>query len=253
MRKASLVFITVFALMAGIVTSSVAQSSNQSGSHSVVTFNEAEVNSAVKQGDFRDGLFSFSIGEYYYEVSGAGQLTVYLFRDSKKNKLKEFSLDFPDPALVVKIGYYLYEGDLIISYSFLIDALIQRGKDIVHDKVEQGRMIRIDKRTLETKWVVISGISDPGVPAIAGRSVYVSDTGVIGEIDLATGAYLWRHDVFSQRKGARFGYFKMPRIEGDYVLFEEDVSSTSPRTPRIIQVKRRTGKIISMNYKRAKK
>jgi hypothetical protein len=213
------------------------------------TFVEARANDAVLRKDYQKGLFTFLIDNYEYTVNGVGQLAV---KPPGGQVMKRVTLDFPGPPLVTSIRYCLYRGDLLINYNFLLDALLQEANgSLVKRKVEQGRIMRLNKRTLRTKWVVINAPSDPpGVPIVADNSIYSTSVGIIGEIDLATGYYLWRHEDLTQKNGVRLFVFKVPRVTDNYVFFEEaDIGLRRPRYT--IQVKRRTGEIISMNYRPA--
>ena len=218
----------------------------QTKAPSVITFVEARGNDPNLRGNYRKRLFTFSIENYQYTVNGIGQLTV----KSPDQMMKKITLDFPDPPRVTSVKYCLYQGDLLINYNFLLDALLQKANGrLVRGKVEQGRIVRLDKHTLSTKWIVINAISDPpGVPIIADDSIYVTSVGIIGEIDVTTGSYLWRHEELIQESGQKLFVFKVPRVTSDYVFFEEeDIGLRRPTYT--IQVKRRTGEIVTMNYK----
>jgi hypothetical protein len=210
----------------------------------VIPFIEATGNNAVLG---RRRLFKFSIGDYRYTIDGIGRLTV----KSPDKKTITLVLDFPDPPLVTNIRYCFYQSDLLINYDFLSNALIERGNKLVKGKVPQGRISRLNARTLKTKWTIINAYSDPpGVPIVADQSIYTSSAGFIGEIDLADGSYLWRHEDL-RAPGERLFEFKVPRVTDDYVFFEEKYPRLN-RPAYTVQVLRHTGEIITMNYKPSK-
>jgi outer membrane protein assembly factor BamB len=215
---------------------------------SVVTFIEATANDAVRHDYFREGVFSFSVGDYRYKVSGTGWLTAQRL-NAPSQESRRVPLDFPSPGLISGVRQCSYKGDLIICYDILLlDRPIEQGSRVVSGDVVQGRISRLDSGTLKTKWTVVSAPTNPGVPIVADNSVYVSGTYCIGEVDLDTGYYLWRHDDLDVM-GGKFVAFKVPRVQGEYVFYEEDESFTRSRTRATIQVKRRSGEIITMDYK----
>jgi len=208
---------------------------------------DAEKNQAAKENRHADALYTFSISHLSYEVTGRGSLSV---RSSKSNKsLADIRLDFPsDNALISGVKYLSFQRDLIVVYDvILLNRQVQFGDKIVREDIIQRRIARFDATTLKTKWVGIPDAkSPPGEMTVAGGSIFVTGIGLIGELDLATGHYVWVHDNILQRSPPKFVVFIAPRVEGDFVYFEELRRSGSAAT---IQVRRRTGEIITMNYK----
>jgi len=244
LRRPSFYVLTIlgpFILLSSGLTLTVGQTNRSD----VLPFTESESNDAVKNEDYQNGTFSFSIGKYQFAVTATGQLSLI-----SPTLRKKVTLDFPSQPLVTSVRYCIYQGDLIINYNFLLDARLQEPDGSLKDgKVEQGRISRLNLRTLKAKWTNINAPSDPpGVPIIAGNSIYVTSVGRIGEIALADGTYLWWHEHLKQANGTRLYVFKVPRVEGQYVFFEEE-NIGLPRPRYTVQVKRGTGEIITMNYK----
>jgi hypothetical protein len=215
------------------------------------TLIEAEKNQAAKEEDYPNAIYRFSIGVSSYKVTGQGVLSVQSLKSH--TTLAEAPLDFPKPAYIAGIRYLVFEGDLILGYDvLLVRRPIQDGDKLVEGDVLQGRVARFQRTSLKTKWVTISAASDPGPQSVAGTSMFVTGTDTIGEIDLKTGFYLWRHEHILQLNPPKYVVFKVPRIESNFVFFEEDPAFLRSRTPETIQIKRRTGEIVSMSYKSPK-
>jgi hypothetical protein len=240
--------LTTTVLVLVSVATVVAQAKVKSNSISPITFAEAEKNQAAKLHRYPDAVYSFNVGKFSYTVTGRGLLSVRSLK--AQTILAEVPLDFPAPAFISGIRYLIFKRDLILNYEVtLIDRPIHDGDKVVEGEVLQGRVARFKAKTLKTIWVSISARTDPGTPIVGGNSMFVSGTRMIGEIDLDTGTYLWWHDDVLHSEGAKYFAFTVPRIEGDYVFFEEDPVFLRSRTPETIQVKRRTGEIITMSYK----
>jgi hypothetical protein len=244
MRKLHTLSAVLIAL--AILPTAAAQAKQQSNSASPMPFIEAEKNDAANRGQYTDALFAFAVGGLSYEVTGHGLLSA---RPSGSHTiLAKVPLDFPEAALISGIRYVIFEGDLILNYEItLLKRPIQERDRIVEEDVLQGRVARFDPKTLKSKWVSISARTDPGPPIVSHGSMFVSGTGMIGEIDLGTGIYVWLHDGLQSNVG-KYLAFAVPRIVGDYVFFEEDRAFLRSRSPETIQVKRRTGEIITMSY-----
>lgn len=148
---------------------------------------------------------------------------------------------------MTSIYYCVYNGDLLLTYYFLLDALIERrdGK-VVKGKIEQARTMRLERRSLKTKWVVVNGMSDPpGVPIVADDCLYVTTLGFIGEVDLKNGLFLWGHDYVRRPDNHRLISFAVPRPTEQYVFFDE-VEIGQPHPLFTVQVKRGTGEIVQI-------
>jgi hypothetical protein len=241
-----LLHVSIVLIVLVILPTAAAQAKLQSDSASPVPFTEAEKNEAAKRGQYSDALYSFAVSGRSYEVTGRGLVSV---RSSGSHTvLAKAPLDFPEAALISGIRYVIFKGDLILNYDVtLLKRPIQERDRIVEEDVLQGRVARFDPRTLKSKWVSISARTDPGPPIVSHGSMFVSGTGMIGEIDLGTGICLWLHDSLQSNVG-KYLAFAVPRIVGDYVFFEEDRAFLRSRSPETIQVKRRTGEIITMSY-----
>ena len=208
---------------------------------------DADQNHAAKEKRYADAIYTFTVGELSYKVTGKGSFAVTSLKSDKS--LANIRLDFPLEALIAGVQYYSFQQDLILSYIVLFpNASVRVGDKLVRDEVRQRRIARFDPRTLKTKWVGIPALSDPPGPmTVAGGSLFVTGVGLIGEVDLVSGHYLWSYDKILQSNPPKFVFFIAPRVEGNFVFFEEDTRS---RPGQIIQVKCRTGEIITMDYKR---
>jgi hypothetical protein len=208
---------------------------------------EADKNQGAKE-DRSDVVYSFAIGGLFYRVTGEGELSVHSLRSQKT--VARIPLDFPKPAYISGIRYLAVKSDLILGYDvLLVRRSIRDGDKVVEGDVLQGRVARLQGTSLKTKWVAITALSDPGHQIVAGNSMFVTGIGMIGELDLDTGVYLWRHENIPERNPGKFVIFTLPRVEGNFVFFEEDPAFLRTRVGEIIQVKRRTGEIVTMTYK----
>jgi len=210
----------------------------------VIQFKAAGVNDAVLRKDYRHAEFHFLIDGDEYTVSETGDLSI----KTKQGAARTVRLDFPDPPLMTSIYYCVYDHDLLITYYFLLDALIQTpdGKN-VKGKIEQARTMRLNRRGLKRKWVVINGgLSDsPGVPVLADDSLYLTTVGFIAEVDLRKGYGLWQHDYVGRPDNHRPIIFAVPRVTDQYVFFDEAEIGQS-RPLYTVQVRRGTGEIIQI-------
>jgi hypothetical protein len=219
--------------------------SNETGPARLI---EADKNSAAKENRYSDAVYSFAIGGLSYRITGEGELSVHSLRSQRT--LAKTPLDFPKPAYISGIRYLAVKSDLILGYDvLLVRRPIRDGDKVVEGDVLQGRVARFQGTSLKTKWVAITALTDPGPQVVAGNSMFVTGIGMIGEIDLDTGAYLWRHENILERNPAKYVIFTLPRVEGSFVFFEEDPAFLRSRASEIIQVKRRTGEIVTMSYK----
>ena len=210
---------------------------------------DADQNQAAKQERYANAIYSFTVGDLSYTITGQG---VFSARAAKSTKpFANVRLDFPERAYISGIKYVTIGADLIVVYDvLLLERPLRVGDQMTNDNILQKRVARFHKRTLKTKWVAITGRSDPPGPlAIARDSMFVSAVGMIGEIDLATGSFLWMHENLPERNPGKYVFFTVPRVEGDFVFFQEDPAWLKARRPETIQVRRSTGEIITMSYK----
>lgn len=209
---------------------------------------EGDKNQAAKDGHYSDAIYSFAIGRMSYRITGEGELSVLSLRSQRT--VARIPLDFPKPAYISGIRYLAVKSDLILCYDvLLVRRPIRNGDKVVEGDVLQRRVARFHGPSLKTKWVAISALTEPASQIVAGNSMFVTGVGMIGEIDLERGLYLWRHENLQERNPGKFVIFKLPRAEGGFVYFEEDPAFLSSRATEIIQVKRRTGEIVTMSYK----
>ena len=211
---------------------------------------DVDQNQAAKEERYANAIYGFTVGDLSYTITGQGAFSA---RNPKSTKpLANVRLDFPEAAYISGIKYVSIGGDLIVVYDvLLLNRPVRDGDQVNKENILQKRVARFHKRTLRTKWVAITGRSDPpGPPAVAGDSMFVSAVGMIGEIDLRTGTFLWMHENLPERNPGKYVLFTVPRVEGDSVFFQEDSAWLKSRNPETIQVRRRTGEIITMSYKR---
>jgi hypothetical protein len=210
---------------------------------------DADQNQAAKEERYADAIYSFTIGELSYKITGGGAFSVQSPKSRKP--LANVRLDFPEPAYISAIKYVSSGPDLIVVYDVqLLNRPVRVGDKMTNENVLQKRVARYQGKSLKTKWVAITARSDPTGPLIvAAGSMFVSGVGMIGEIDLATGISLWMHENLSERNPGKYVFFTVPRVAGDFVFFQEDPAWLESRNPETIQVRRRTGEIITMSYK----
>jgi hypothetical protein len=208
---------------------------------------EANENPAAREKRYADETYDFTIGNLSYRVTGQGMLSVQTLKSGRTSA--NMRMDFPEDSCISGVKYLPLDGDLIVVYDVLLLKRPVRFADkVLEEDVLQRRVVRLRAKTLKTRWVAITAKSDPPGPVtIAAGSMFVSGVGEIGEIDLATGFYLWRHEDISHGRSSKYAFFKAPRVEGEFVFFQEDPAIL--RDPDTIQVKRRSGEIITMSFK----
>lgn len=146
-----------------------------------------------------------------------------------KGRPANFSLRVGRNGHIVRLYFFEHEGDLLLIY------------EAGDKQLGWGYVVRLDQKTLKTKWAV--PVSDfnlaPGF--VEDSSVYFSAANLLARIDLRTGAYVWHHEDVQKKYALSFDGFQLPSIMGDRVLFREDGDKG-----KTVEIDKVTGKVLSV-------
>ncbi len=194
-------------------------------------FSVAEGSRAAAGKDFYYEKWSFSIGENKYEINtkGSGK------RIKKNNSVKIFRFSIDGAYFIEDVMFSEYKNDLL-----LVGALS-------FDDGSGGFILRLDGKTLKTKWrahIPTFNIT-PGL--IENNAAYLTGTGFISKINLETGKYIWKHEDLYRKynESGAFERFLTPEIKDDIVIFKEN-DRLNTGFDRQIQVNKLSGKIIKV-------
>ncbi|MCM3869326.1 MAG: hypothetical protein ND895_01345 [Pyrinomonadaceae bacterium] len=105
-----------------------------------------------------------------------------------------------------------------------------------------GFIARLDGQTLRMKWKREIPGFNLGQGLIEGDHAYLTAIGFIAKLNLKSGTYSWKHK--NLYRDGDFNSFKLPAVQGDIILFKEEVIYDEPA--KTIKVQKQSGKIISV-------
>ena len=106
-----------------------------------------------------------------------------------------------------------------------------------------GFVTLLEQPSMRALWQQTFPAFNVGEPLREGRRLYVTGAGFVGRLNLDTGEFDWKHDLYETRAGAlkHFASFERPELVGDAVLFRERPVYNPGKT---VVVDRRSGKVI---------
>jgi outer membrane protein assembly factor BamB len=146
-----------------------------------------------------------------------------------KGRPANFSLRVGRNGHIVRFYFHEHEGDLLLIY------------EVGDKQVGWGYVIRLDQKTLKTKWAVPVSDFNLGPGFVEDNSIYFSAANLLARIDLRTGAYVWHHEGVQRKNALSFDGFQLPSITGDRVFFHEDGDKG-----KTVEIDKVTGKILSV-------
>ena len=193
-----------------------------------------------KQIEVEPSEFEFSASGFKYTISSRGRAKREGVGDSS-GRVRRFDLRLSRGDVLERAIYHAeYRGDLLL--------LCQVGDG----ESGAGFITRLDGRTLAMKWKRSIPGFNVGQGLIENDHAYVTAIGFVGKVNLPTGGYAWRHSNLYRTSPKRvngyldddFNMFKLPKIEGDAVLFEE--IDPYPIPVKTLKVQKQSGRILSI-------
>lgn len=184
--------------------------------------------------EIEPSYFEFSASGYNYKILSNGKGK----RTGGQGAARPFNLRLSrDDHLSRAVYYAEYQGDLLLTC------------EISDGESGAGFLTRLDGRTLRMKWKRLIDAFNVGQGLIEDGYAYITAIGIIGKVDLRSGAYVWRHSnlyqVGEDSDGA-FNFFELPVIKGDTVLFRE--SEIHYRTKvATVQLNKLNGRVIKID------
>jgi hypothetical protein len=176
----------------------------------------------------------FTVSGYKYTILSSGRGN----RKDEKGSIRRFSLPLNGYYLDGQIYYADYRGDVL---------LICETSD---SEYGTGFITRLDGRTLAMKWKRTIPGFNVGQGLLEGNHAYVTAIGFVGKVNLDTGVYAWKHDNLFRTETPEGAYpdtdfnsFKLPEVNGDFVLFKAVETYRPPA--KTLKIQKSTGKIIS--------
>ena len=173
--------------------------------------------------------FEFSHANDNYTIFSSGRGL-----RKRSGKTRSFKLQLsPSSHLTREIYHIEYQGDLL---------LICEETDEMYGG---GFIVRLDGRTLKTKWRRYIQGFNVGQGLIGGKHAYVTGIGFVGKVDLSSGRYVWQHRGLY--KEDRFNSFELPEVHGETVIFRE-LPHYIRKKQAVVKVDRASGEIISFDH-----
>lgn len=173
--------------------------------------------------------FQFSIGDCKYNIPFTDKAS----RVCGSKKKEEFSVPVQEGANVwIRLEYLPYKGDIILIYDTQND----------RDDWSAGMVTRLESKNLIPKWYAeILGFNT--CPCLReGSYLYVTGASFIGKLDLDKGKYVWSHRLQNE-----FGFisnFMLPKIDGNKVIFTEDMNINAAGNGRSVVVDKESGRLL---------
>ncbi|HRH43349.1 MAG TPA: hypothetical protein PKY82_17075 [Pyrinomonadaceae bacterium] len=171
--------------------------------------------------------WNFEIGLDKFEIRDNGRSK----KINNKKAAKSFLLPLSKNEMLEILYFASYKKDLIFVYGAK-----ESGYGI-------GYISSFNPTTLKLKWKAIINGFNVGKGLIENQFAYLTAIGFVGKIDLLTGKYVWKHDNLYRKykKSGAFNFFEVPEIEGNTVIFSENVENLPPN---ILVINKTSGKIL---------
>ncbi|MDQ3917769.1 MAG: hypothetical protein M3348_04775 [Acidobacteriota bacterium] len=167
--------------------------------------------------------FEFGLSDFSYHVSANGN-----GRREGGGLVRRFNLRLDGGEEISRVYFSKYAGDLLLVCG-------------VADGGGRAFVVRLEQPSMRARW-------KQRVPAYnfaaarEGDALYVAASGFVGRLNLATGAYLWKHDRPTPDGPPLFESFEQPEVRGDTVSFRE--AAAAGRPAKTLLVNKKTGKLI---------
>jgi len=215
---------TILLILLMLASSSLGQQRTDSPSEpqSLRTFTEVK-----GRPEHLPSSFEFSTSGYKFRILSTGRGR----RTGGGVTPRSFNLRLDNRDSLDRNIYYAEHGDDLLLICEVSDG-----------ESGAGFITRLDSRTLRMKWKQKIPAFNLGQGLIESDHAYLTAIGFIARINLQSGAYAWKHnDLY---RDGDFNSFKLPALEGDIILFKEEVIYDEPA--KTIKVQKQSGKIISI-------
>ena len=177
--------------------------------------------------EYLPSSFEFSSSVYKYRILSSGRGR----RTGGQVAPRSFNLRLDKSYSLDRLIYYAeLESDVLLMC------------EVSDGESGGGFIARLDGQTLRMKWKREIPGFNLGQGLIQGNHAYLTAIGFIAKLNLKSGTYHWKHD--NLYRDGDFNSFKLPAVEGDVILFKEEVTYDEPA--KTIEVQKQTGKIISI-------
>jgi hypothetical protein len=170
-------------------------------------------------------FFVFSTSSRNYTIRNDG------YTESFSNTIlrRFFNLKMGQNCTLERVYFLEHEGDLLLLY------------EVSDKQFGWGYLARLDQAERKFRWMTpINGLN-VGPAIVENGSVYFSSANLIGKVDLRSGNYLWQQSEFEKKYSPAFQEFRLPRLDGNRLLFEE--AAVDGRT---IELDKNSGAIINL-------
>jgi PQQ-like domain len=183
-------------------------------------FNTVEVS-----GEGFRSFFVFSSEPFHYTIRADG----FAESDSGQRRRTNFNLRVGRNGYLVRVYFAEYESDLLLIY------------EASDKQYGWGYVERLDQKTSKPRWLKsVSGFNiGPGL--VEGNYAYLSAADLLVKIDLRSGDFVWQQQGFEKQNALSSEGFRLPSINGERVLFQDDVERG-----KTIEVDKTTGKILNV-------
>ncbi|MDQ3130350.1 MAG: hypothetical protein M3Q99_06270 [Acidobacteriota bacterium] len=195
-------------------------------------FSEAKGSRAADNKIYDYEKWFFSIGKDKYEINKSGRGK----RMKENSSVSTFRFSIEDADYIDRIIYFAeYKNDLLLvgELSFGLDG--------------GGFIIRLDGKTLKTKWRTDISALNIAQGLIEDNATYLAGVGFVSKISLETGKYIWKHDDLYRKykESGAFNVFEIPKIEQNIITFTEN-QDMYKRPQNIIKFNKTDGKVIEV-------
>lgn len=169
--------------------------------------------------------FEFGLSGFSYHVAPNGN-----GRREGGRVVQRFNLRLELGEEITRVYFSKYEADLLLVC------------EVAYGDGGRAFVARLEQPSMRARWKQ----RVPGYNVAAARegdALYLAAAGFVGRLNLASGAYLWKHADISKADGPpAFEGFELPEVRGDTVSFRE--AAVAGRAAKTILVNKKTGKII---------
>ena len=171
-------------------------------------------------------FFMFPTKNSGYTIRADG----YAESSSRNARPRNFSLPLGQSGHMVRFYFLEYENDLLLIY------------ELSDERLGWGYLVRLNQKTLKTKWALpINGFNIGPALVDAASDAYLSAANLFARVDLKTGRYVWQQVDPQKQFPLGFAGFRLPKLEGDRVLFSEDLQKG-----KTVEIEKSSGKIIAV-------
>lgn len=176
--------------------------------------------------------WNFSVGKVRFEIKKNGKAK----RIKTKNRLTNFHIKLDKGEELKRVIYFFpYKNDLLLIC------------EVSWEDAGSGFIVRLDGKTLKTKWKAQIPAFNVSKGLIEGKMAYLAAIGFAAKINLENGKFIWKHADFYRKydEDGAFNIFEVPEIKGKVVTYTENQDDYD-RPPNIIKFNKNSGKIIEV-------